>query len=164
MPRASTLSDPSFKYRPPSLPSHLPTLNIMSVDILPTSLPFDASNHFSSVLTPYLRALVNKYRGRPVNANAEKEYEDALSRATVASEGRLADKHAWLLELVEKWRSTSTSSMSTQGPNDTDTIPTTAAGDTIRKKKVLMLGSGMVAGPAVEEICKRRDVELVVGQ
>lgn len=164
MPRASTLSDPSFKYRPPSLSSHLPALNIMSVDILPTSLPLDASNHFSNVLTPYLRALIKKYRGRPANADMERAYGDALSRATVASEGRLADKHAWLLELVEKWRSTSTPSMSAQGPNSTETIPTAAAGDTTHKRKVLMLGSGMVAGPAVEEICKRGDVELVVGQ
>jgi alpha-aminoadipic semialdehyde synthase len=30
------------------------------------------------------------------------------------------------------------------------------------RKKVLMLGSGMVAGPAVDEICKRRDVEILV--
>ncbi|KAL4076611.1 Saccharopine dehydrogenase-domain-containing protein [Scleroderma yunnanense] len=161
MPRASTLSDPFFKYRPPTLPAHLPPLHIMSVDILPSSLPLDASNHFSSVLTPYLKALVDKYRGIPAIVDAEKEYEDALERATVASEGRLVGKHAWLLDPVEKWRSISASSV--QGPNSAVTAPTTATEDTVRKKKrVLMLGSGMVAGPAIEEISKREDVELVV--
>ena len=40
-----------------------------------------------------------------------------------------------------------------------------AAGDFIHtKKKVLMLGSGMVAGPAVEDISKRAGDEPVVGQ
>ena len=32
------------------------------------------------------------------------------------------------------------------------------------KKRVLMLGSGMVAPPAVQELCSRSDVQLVVGQ
>ena len=163
MPRASTLSDPSFKYRPLSLPSHLDAIRIMSVDILPTSLPLDASTHFSDVLKPYLRALINRYSGRDVSA--EKEHEDALSRATVASEGKLADKHTWLQDLVDKWRSASASSTAARHPDGTEAVSTTAAGDFIRrKKKVLMLGSGMVAGPAVEEISKRADVELVVGQ
>ena len=67
-------------------------IRIMSADILPTRLPLDASTHFSDVLKPYLRALISRYSGRGVRA--EREYEDALSRATVASEGKLADKHA----------------------------------------------------------------------
>ena len=33
-----------------------------------------------------------------------------------------------------------------------------------QRKKVLLLGSGMVAGPTVEEICKRPDVDLVIGE
>ena len=67
-------------------------IHIMSVDILPTRLPLDASTHFSDMLKPYLRALISRYSGRGVHA--EREYEDALSCTTVANEGKLVDKHA----------------------------------------------------------------------
>ena len=70
-----------------------------------------------------------------------------MSRATVAQEGRLLGKHTWLGEKVEAWRASSSAEAQTA----------------VRKRRVLMLGSGMVAGPAVTEICKRGDVELIVG-
>ncbi|KAI6014540.1 hypothetical protein PISMIDRAFT_89188 [Pisolithus microcarpus 441] len=162
MPRASTLSEPVFKHRPAFLPSHLPAVHIMSVDILPTSLPLDASNHFSGVLMPYLRALVREYRDVRGSASPGKhcQYEEALERATVAKGGQLVGKHKWLREPVEKWRSALASSTadamaSSKGPAP---VESTVHG----KKNVLILGSGMVAGPAVEEICKRGDVELIV--
>ena len=95
----------------------------------------------------------------------EREYENALSRATFTSEGKLPDKHSWLLDLVEKWRSASASSTAARRPDDIEAISATTAGDFIHtKKKVLMLGSGMVARPAVDELSKRADDEPVVGQ
>lgn len=115
----------------------------MAVDILPTALPIDASTHFSNVLVPYLESLVADYNG-----SDRGEPEGALNRATVAREGKLAEKHAWLGEKVEAWRASG--SRKTQA--------------TVRKRRVLILGSGMVAGPAVSEICKRDDIELVVGK
>ncbi|KAI6122567.1 Saccharopine dehydrogenase-domain-containing protein [Pisolithus croceorrhizus] len=162
MPRASTLSEPVFKHRPAFLPSHLPAVHIMSVDILPTSLPLDASNHFSGVLIPYLRALVREYRSVRGSASEEKQcqYEEALERATVAKGGQLVGKHKWLREPVEKWRSAAASSTALAMASSTGPAPVE---NTVHgKKNVLMLGSGMVAGPAVQEICKREDVELVV--
>ncbi|KAI6001939.1 Saccharopine dehydrogenase-domain-containing protein, partial [Pisolithus albus] len=162
MPRASTLSEPVFKHRPAFLPSHLPAVHIMSVDILPTGLPLDASNHFSSVLMPYLRALVREYRSVRGSASPRKhcQYEEALERATVAKGGQLVGKHKWLRESVEKWRSALASSAADAMASSTGPVP---AENTVHgKKNVLMLGSGMVAGPAVEEICKRGDVELIV--
>ena len=115
----------------------------MSVDILPSSLPLDASEHFCRVLMPYLNALIQEYRGRSV----EQEYSEALKTATVAKDGQLHGTHTWLEAPLDKWRR---SSPKLEGSP--------------RKQKVLMLGSGMVAGPAVQELCKRSDVELVVGQ
>lgn len=133
----------------------------MSVDILPSSLPLDASTHFSDVLVPYLSALIREYRGEGIREE-EKEYVEALRDATVASRGELQGKHEWLQEPVEKWRSTCT-------PAGLAGATATGKGSAQRacvqkKKKVLVLGSGMVAGPAVEELCKHGDVELVVGQ
>jgi len=114
----------------------------MAVDILPTALPIDSSTHFSNVLVPYLESLIASYTG-----SDQGELKGALARATVTQEGRLLEKHTWLGEKVEAWRTSSGAK----------------AQATTRKQRVLMLGSGMVAGPAVSEICKRGDVELIVG-
>lgn len=143
MSRASTISEPIFKYRPPTLGAHLPSVQIMSVDILPSSLPLDASEHFSCVLMPYLKAVIQEYRGQPV----DQQYFEALKMATVAKDGQLQGNHAWLEAPLGEWRR---STAKLEGSS--------------RKKKVLMLGSGMVTGPAAQELCKRSDVELVVGQ
>jgi alpha-aminoadipic semialdehyde synthase len=116
---------------------------MMAVDILPTALPIDASTHFSSVLLPYLESLIAGYQG-----SDQGELKGALARATVAEEGKLIEKHAWLGGKVEAWRRSNSGKAQT----------------TMKKRRVLMLGSGMVAGPAVAEICKRSDVELVVGK
>jgi alpha-aminoadipic semialdehyde synthase len=151
LPRASTLSDPFFKHRPSSLPSHLPSVTIMSVDILPSSLPLDASQHFSGVLMPYLRALINEYRGQP----GSREHLEALNVATVTRNGELQGKHRWLAVPVENWEATRAAEIENK-TGVAETLP--------KKKRVLMLGSGMVAGPAVQEICKRSDVEIIVGQ
>ena len=115
----------------------------MAVDILPTALPTDASTHFSNVLVPYLECLIASYKG-----SDQGKLKDTLDRATVAQEGKLVEKHAWLGEKVETWRASSNSKVP----------PTT------KKRRILMLGSGMVAGPAVSEICKRDDIELIVGR
>ncbi|KIJ19435.1 hypothetical protein PAXINDRAFT_68974 [Paxillus involutus ATCC 200175] len=144
MPLASTISEPFFKHRPSTLPAHLPSVQIMSVDILPSSLPLDASQHFCGVLMPYLKALIKEYRGEPV----EQEYSDALKVATVARDGQLQGKHTGLAEHIEKWRLSG--------------VVTAQSESVAKKKRVLMLGSGMVAGPAVQELCRRSDVELIV--
>jgi alpha-aminoadipic semialdehyde synthase len=140
---STTLCDPFYTSRPPNLPPHLPGVQMMAVDILPTALPIDASIHFSNVLAPYLESLVAGYKGSDGG-----RLKDALDRATVTHEGKLAEKHAWLGEKVEAWRSDS--SGKTQA--------------TTRKQRILILGSGMVAGPAVSEICKRDGIELIVGK
>jgi alpha-aminoadipic semialdehyde synthase len=123
----------------------------MSVDILPSSLPLDASQHFSGVLMPYLRTLIDEYRGQP----SSREHLEALNVATVARNGELQGKHRWLAEPVGKWQATRAAELERKAG---------VAGTLLRKKRVLMLGSGMVAGPAVQEICKRSDVEIIVGQ
>ncbi|KAG6372697.1 Saccharopine dehydrogenase-domain-containing protein [Boletus reticuloceps] len=138
---ASTISEPFFKYRPRTLPAHLPSVQIMSVDILPSTLSLDASEHFCRVLMPYLKTVIQEYRGQ----SGKQEYSEALERATVAKDGQLQETHTWLEAPLDKWR------RSASKPEGSP-----------RKKKVLMLGSGMVAGPTVQELCKRSDVELIV--
>ena len=152
LPRYSTLSAPFFASRPAALPAHLPPVTLMAVDILPTALPRDASQHFSNVLVPYLRSVVRSYRGEIPRDDAERARAKALERATIAQGGVLREEHRWLESgPLGAWRA--------QVGSDRHK----AANVPQKKKKVLVLGSGMVAGPAVDEIARHGDVELVVG-
>jgi alpha-aminoadipic semialdehyde synthase len=164
MTKATTLSAPFYKTRPTCLPAEYPPVQIMSVDILPTSIPLDASQHFSRSLLPYLESLIGTFDG-----SKSGEYTEALERATIAKEGKLAEKHAWLQSAVNAYHAkaatTETVGSSTETIASTPRAEpeTTAVPQTLRTtKKVLMLGSGMVAGPAVNTIAKRGDVELVI--
>jgi alpha-aminoadipic semialdehyde synthase len=147
----------------------------MSVDILPTSLPLDASTHFSKVLLPYLETLVRRYcsgvpRGRSVDREEEGEHAEALDKATIAVDGRLVGRHKWLQEGVDKFYAgmRALPKKEEEGRVKEAVAETTVEkegqpGALLRKKRLLMLGSGMVAGPAVEEIAKRGDVQLLIG-
>ncbi|WVQ67733.1 uncharacterized protein L199_005937 [Kwoniella botswanensis] len=127
---------------------------ISSIDILPTELAADASAHFSSKILPYVRkALFPEAQGDKTGEN------DTVQRAMIVDQGELLEPHRWLLPKVEAWRSSSSSS------NATETTPNSAPLGQSRqggKKKVLLLGSGLVAGPAVEVFAARSDVRLAI--
>ena len=143
--RATTIDAPSFD---------VDGVTVVAVDILPASLPRDASVHFSERLLRYVRSVVNDYKG----ANDEDvEASNALKRATIASHGRLEKRHEWLAPKVEAWRAT-------QESRRVDASGIGGSGGYVAKKRVLVLGSGMVAGPAVDQLAGRPDVELIVGE
>jgi alpha-aminoadipic semialdehyde synthase len=138
---ATTIDAPSFDVN---------GVTVVSVDILPASLPRDASVHFSEKLLRYVRSVVNDYKGAK---DEDMEASNALKGATIASHGRLEKRHEWLAQKVEAWRATQESRRRDIG-----------GGYVSKKKRVLVLGSGMVAGPAVDELAGRPDVELIVGE
>lgn len=109
---------------------------ISTTDILPTELPTDASTHFSSRILPYVQRVLSQ-------ARPQDEIQHSIERAMIVSDGRLREQHTWLSEQVSAWRQTSERRS--------------------KKKKVLLLGSGLVAGPAVEVFAARGDVELAIG-
>ncbi|KAJ7134466.1 Saccharopine dehydrogenase-domain-containing protein [Mycena epipterygia] len=162
LPRSSTLSSPFYKTRPSAFPDYLPSVQMMAVDILPASIPLDASEHFSNVLFPYLEALIESYSGgKPGVLGA------ALDRATIAAKGQLEDKHRWLQDSIDKFlvEGPTAPAVVAAGPppvevTSDDGVVIGSMG--MRKKKVLLLGSGMVAGPAVQEIARRADVQLLI--
>jgi alpha-aminoadipic semialdehyde synthase len=137
----------------------------MSVDILPASIPLDASKSFSSVLEPYLTNLV----GNITMPTFDETLPLDLERATIASGGVLTDKHQWLQPSVDEFRKARQPEETapdeirwkSSGPYVMET--TTIAIDHNRKKRILMLGSGMVAAPAVDFIAQRSDIELIIG-
>lgn len=121
----------------------------MSVDILPTQIPQDASAHFSAALMPYLRTLIRQYQGSVTGADTQRL--QALDRATIAQHGALQGVHRWLVGPLREFR------QGAAAPPGGRHVGVT------QKKRVLLLGSGMVARPAVEELAGRTDVQLVVG-
>lgn len=141
---ATTIDAPSFDVN---------GVTVVAVDILPASLPQDASVHFSERLLRYVRSVVNDYKGAK---DEDVETSNALQRATIASHGRLEKRHEWLAQKVEAWCATQESRR-----HDTSSIKG-PGGHVSKKKRVLVLGSGMVAGPAVDELAGRPDVELIV--
>ena len=151
----TTLCSPTFVARPATLPTHLPSVTMMAVDILPTALPLEASQHFSTKFLPYLRSILSTYTGKDATSEEARLARRALERATVASEGELRLEWEWLRKPLVVWKD-SVSPSSKGGKGKEAGVPT--------KKNVLKLGSGMVAPPAVRELCSRSDVRLVVGK
>jgi alpha-aminoadipic semialdehyde synthase len=90
------------------------------------------------------------------------QVRETLHRATIVRDGELTEKHAWLASAVQGWRGSSSSSTGQAEPSDSG--PRRAAEARPTKKKVLLLGSGLVAGPAVEVFAARKDVHLVIGR
>ena len=92
-----------------------------------------------------------------------------LERATIASGGVLADKHQWLQPSVDEFRKarqpeeTAPDEIWSESVEPCETESTNTATGHTRKKRILMLGSGMVAAPAVDFIAQRSDVELIIG-
>jgi len=117
----------------------------MSVDILPSELPLDSSKYFCSKFLPYLETLIRMEQGKPLSER-DKVNAGILERGTIVNKGKLAPRHEWLQEHLDKLNT---------GPDVNMSVP---------KKRVLLLGSGMVAGPTVDAISKRKDVELVIGK
>ncbi|EEB86988.1 hypothetical protein MPER_15870, partial [Moniliophthora perniciosa FA553] len=137
---ASTLSDPFYKIRPRD---DLPEVTMMAVDILPTSIPLDASKGFDEGVKKYLGGVIRRYHGKN---NEVDEIERALQRAAIAKGGKLVEKHDWLWAGVDKWRKETFSS---------ETQSRSSGSKAQAPRKIVMLGSGMVAGPAVEVIRQR---------
>jgi alpha-aminoadipic semialdehyde synthase len=152
--RATTIDAPSYDVN---------GVSVMAVDILPASLPRDASVHFSERLLRYVRSIVDDYKGVK---GEDVEAADALKRATIASNGQLQKGHEWLTEKVDAWRVTQGLRNEIDATSDFDISPEDKGRRRAveKKKRVLVLGSGMVAGPAVDELAARSDVELIVGK
>lgn len=154
----------------------------MAVDILPTALPIDASKRFSDVLLPYLATLIEEDScgegsslleavgdaEGPGGGSPSSSRSSALRRATVARGGELMEGHKWLKELVDKH--VSLASDRNFAPDSLRPSRTTAAAGQMKslegrstKKKVLLLGSGMVAQSVVDYLACKAGVQVSIG-
>ncbi|KAI9244018.1 alpha-aminoadipic semialdehyde synthase [Phascolomyces articulosus] len=113
-------------------------IQIMGIDILPAELASDSSKHFSNVLYPHIKKLIHPA------AQTLGDLSPMLANATIADNGHLTKDHSSLASLL---------------PQTT----TTKSNENIHNKRtVLLLGSGMVAGPLVQHLTQRSDVRVVV--
>ncbi|KAJ1303925.1 hypothetical protein OPQ81_008336 [Rhizoctonia solani] len=145
--------------------------HLMTVEILPAELPRDASKHFSKALKPYLKGLVRAHeRGGTLSLGEQAGEEEqrvsrTLDRATIAENGTLRPQHAWLMERVfAHWaqKGSTQPNSETSGVSSTNLGINKTAQPVKPKKRVLLLGSGMVAKPAVDVFLGREDIRLVV--
>jgi alpha-aminoadipic semialdehyde synthase len=132
----------------------------MSVDILPSELPLDSSRHFSDKLLPYLRSLIRSEQGKSLSPE-DAVHLETIQRGTIAQGGKLQEPHSWLANRLGSLMSPFVSAPVLSITEQPTPITTTGVS---KKRRVLLLGSGMVARPAVDHIATRKDVELVVGE
>lgn len=155
---AATIDEPVFTARPKHHPQDLPGIRVMSVDILPSEIPLDSSRHFSDKLLPYIRSLIRSEQGRSLSPDDTANLE-TIQRGTIAQSGRLQEPHSWLANRVGSLTSPLASTSALLASDQSAPIKTVGMS---KKRRVLLLGSGMVARPAVDHIATRKDVELIV--
>ncbi|KAK4048433.1 hypothetical protein OIV83_004779 [Microbotryomycetes sp. JL201] len=135
--RATTVNDPFLQIDAATGemsrdPASPRTTQVSAVEIYPSTLAVDSSKHFSSCIMPYVDSLVKD----PTCSNNQDPLARALRRAIVVENGQLAEKHHWLQTLLSE----------ADKP----------------KRKVVLLGSGLVAGPAVRTLAARSDLDVVI--
>lgn len=92
------------------------------------------------------------------------EIDKTLERAKIVDEGVITSEHSLLAPRVEGWRNTQAGSSRSAPTTDAARRAVKSSIIKDKRKKVLLLGSGLVAGPAVDVFVSRGDIELVIGK
>lgn len=132
------------------------SLQLISIEILPSELAKDASIVFSSSISPYICALITtKLKG---DSSTFQTYIDQLNNATICGDKRLMPQHQHLHTLL-------TGSSTSGNSLDKNSIPESPLkveiGAAVRK--VVIFGSGLVAKPTVETLLSDRTTSVVIG-
>ncbi|KAH6597557.1 hypothetical protein BASA61_003126 [Batrachochytrium salamandrivorans] len=134
---SSTIDTPTFMYDPVNKSTHHSVegrgIQIMSIDNLPTELPLEASEYFSTALVPFISELAKGNADHPVIQRA----------AITTTKGELVDKYKHLK-----------SSLPMHGHSGSAKVT--------GSKKVLLLGSGFVAGPLVDYLLRTPGTHVTI--
>lgn len=94
--RPSTISEPAFILNDQGAENASAaqgsSTSIMSIEILPSELPIDASRHFSESIFDYVRTLCGLDGGEKHSATRQ----TSLDNAHLIRSGQLESQHAWL--------------------------------------------------------------------
>ncbi|KAI8352990.1 Saccharopine dehydrogenase-domain-containing protein [Mortierella sp. GBAus27b] len=155
MSRATPIEDPFFYYDAISGREHkdteAPGVQIMSVDILPSELPLESSQHFSDSLYPFIKEMIRDNHAHPV-----------LAGATIAENGSLKPAHEGLSKIL-KGTHAKERLAKIKSAIATGAAKATSFGSSLKKqKKVLLCGSGFVAGPLVDYLLRDPNVHVTI--
>ncbi|GJJ70109.1 alpha-aminoadipic semialdehyde synthase [Entomortierella parvispora] len=156
MSHATRIEDPFFYVDAVSGSEHknteAPGVQIMSVDILPSELPMESSQHFSDSLYPFIKELIRDNKDHPV-----------LAGATIAENGALKPAHQDLSKTLEATNAKANlAKLKATLATATGSSPNTSFGTNTKPKKVLLCGSGFVAGPLVDYLLRDPNVSLTI--
>ncbi|KAF9085531.1 hypothetical protein BGX23_009581 [Mortierella sp. AD031] len=144
MSHATSIEDPFFYVDAVHGKEHKhaeePGVQIMSVDILPSELPMESSQHFSDSLYPFIKELIRDNHAHPV-----------LAGATIAENGSLKPAHENLGKVLAE----------TQAKENLAKLKA-SFGTSNKRKKVLLCGSGFVAGPLVDYLLRDPNVDITI--
>ncbi|KAF8953537.1 hypothetical protein BGZ52_008945 [Haplosporangium bisporale] len=150
MSHATSIEDPFFYVDAIHGKEHknteAPGVQIMSVDILPSELPMESSQHFSDSLYPFIKELIRDNNSHPV-----------LAGATIAADGHLTAAHQNLTKILHD-----TNAKEKLAKLKATLGSGTSSLSTPKQKKVLLCGSGFVAGPLVDYLLRDPNVSLTI--
>eukprot|EP01137_Pigoraptor_chileana_P016460 Opistho-2@5903 len=130
MSKCTTIDHPFFVYNPKTGRTHSGThgegVVVLAVDNLPAELPREASEFFGNLLAPHVKPLALSDGSKPFGQQTD--LGPILQGAVIASNGALTPKYAYIAALRTARRK--------------------------EEKHVLVLGSGLVAGPLVDRLLK----------
>lgn len=99
--KATPIEDPVFVYDPNSGTHRMGFegngVCVMAVDILPSELPREASEHFSSALSPFMKSLAKADFSLPLE---QLSLPEEISKAIIAHKGKLAPDYTYLKEFL----------------------------------------------------------------
>ncbi|KAF9909683.1 hypothetical protein BX616_011078 [Lobosporangium transversale] len=152
MSQATSIEDPFFYVDAIQGREHkddeAPGIQIMSVDILPSELPLESSQHFSDSLYPFIKELIRDNTDHPVIAGATIAENGSLKPAHKALSGVLRDTNA--KEALAKLKV----AIGSTGQSN--------SGSSNKPKKVLLCGSGFVAGPLVDYLLRDSNISITI--
>ncbi len=99
--KATEIEDPVFVYNPAvdnyKMGFSGEGVAVMAVDILPSELPREASEHFSSALKPFMKPIADADYSKPFG---ELQLPEPLKKATIVYRGKLTPEYEYLREFL----------------------------------------------------------------
>ncbi|KAH9461185.1 hypothetical protein Pst134EA_017495 [Puccinia striiformis f. sp. tritici] len=126
-------------------------LQLISIEILPSELPKDASEDFSSAIFPYITSLIQSKLSQNAVEVEQPELLHRLKNGMICGDGKLMPQHEGLTSLLAD----------SPGPERTKPASNKiqVSGEA---RKVVIFGSGLVAKPAIETLLQEPNVEVII--
>ncbi|POW10572.1 hypothetical protein PSTT_06017 [Puccinia striiformis] len=120
-------------------------------EILPSELPKDASEDFSSAIFPYITSLIQSKLSQNAVEVEQPELLHRLKNGMICGDGKLMPQHEGLTSLLAD----------SPGPERTKPASNKiqVSGEA---RKVVIFGSGLVAKPAIETLLQEPNVEVII--